>query len=154
MAEVVLARYSCVLSHRKAGRLVVDEDALRMVAGYVYSGGKVRYINPLTMNSSSPSPSLDKEKEKEISTSQSAGKISSPEVEEKIDSEPTPTLKAPWTSSPPSPTDTQETLSTQKERLRHIIVSTCLCMVIAEKEKRDRIKEIIYLALTEGGGNA
>lgn len=138
----------------------MDEDALAMVAGYVYSDYKVRYINPLTINAS---PSLEEEKEMEIPTSQSANQSSFPEEEEEIDSKPTPTTttptptptpKPPWTSFHLSPTDTQESPSTQKERLRHIVVSTCLCMVIAEKEKRDTIKEIIYAAMSEAGGGA
>lgn len=48
LVEVVLARYQCVLAHRKAGRLVIDEDVLERVARYVYDdGGKVKVLtNP------------------------------------------------------------------------------------------------------------
>ncbi|KAF8429606.1 hypothetical protein EV426DRAFT_668039 [Tirmania nivea] len=104
MTEVVLARYSCVLSLRKAGKLVVDEDALGMVAGYIYGEGRVRYINPLLPNSPpSPPSSPLPEKEKEISITQPPGESASPEEEEKINSKPTHTTNASWTSSPPLP---------------------------------------------------
>ena len=186
MTEVVLARYTCVLSKRKAGRLVVDEDALGMVAGYVYGDDKVRYINPPPPSSSSSSPALKsspsssslspseaekkgKGKGKEIPEAGEIYPLSPPkeeqeqeggeEEEEESASKPTTTTetetktKAPWTASPPLQTDTLENLPTQKERLRHIIVGTCLCMVIAEKEKRDTAREIVLTILTEGQGS-
>ena len=47
----------------------------------------------------------------------------------------------------------EEDLSTQKERLRHLIVGTGLCMVIGEKQKRDTAREIILGAATEGAAS-
>lgn len=129
-----------------------------MVAGYVYGNNydRVRYINPpLTAvpgngpaSSPSPTPSLGSA-EKEIRAS--AEKEISPTKKGGGFEYPTSPSSAAWTSAPPAPGD--ENTSTQKERLRHIIVGTCLCMIIAEKEKRDTIREIILLLVTEGAGN-
>lgn len=110
MSEIVLARYTCVVSARKAGRLLIEEDALAKVAEWVFgaAGERVRYINP-PLSGMGMGGTGDIEGEGE-----GGGGI---------------------------------------ERLRHVIVATSLCMVMTEKEKRDRLRDVAFLA-AEGGGAA
>jgi hypothetical protein len=40
------------------------------------------------------------------------------------------------------------------DKLQHVVVVTALCMLQGEKQKRDTMKKIAELALTEGAGFA
>lgn len=280
LVEIVLARYQCVISHRKAGKLVVDEDILERVARYIYGDGrKVKVLNnperesnanvvkreemekgkgkegsegrgknfeeeataarilgtdeilvegTKTINSTTPfltsptllsfpSPSLEEEvslrvcdglssaattaKTKQILgmdeipvegttktvhptasflTSPTLFPLSSP-FSSQESSEPC-LAQLPSTPAEPStseqgtnthttenckqaedqnyqryedqPQGALEDLTTQRERLQHVIVATVMCLIIAEREKREVVKEILLAAATEGSSAA
>ena len=281
--EIVLARYQCVISHRKAGKLVVDEDILEQLARYVYRDGrKVKVLNnperasnanvvkreemekgkgreggeergksfgdeataakveqilgsdeilvegTKTINSTTsyltsptllsfPSPNLEAEvglracdglssaataaKTKQIlgmdeipvegttktvhpTTSFLTPPILFPFSSPFSSQEPSEPGLAQLPSTPAEPSASQqgththtnengeqaedqkyqryedqpqgslEDLTTQRERLRHVIVATVMCLIIAEKEKRDVVREILLAIATEGSSMA
>lgn len=43
--------------------------------------------------------------------------------------------------------------TTEPDTLYHLVISTAMCMIVGERQKRETIKEIIIMAAAEGGGN-
>ena len=52
------------------------------------------------------------------------------------------------------PQGSLEDPTTQRERLCHVVVATVMCLIIAEEEKREWVREIILGAATEGASAA
>ncbi|EWC46303.1 hypothetical protein DRE_04474 [Drechslerella stenobrocha 248] len=130
--ELVVATYTCMWGRRKAGRLAVDDTAIEKLVQIIAAASPASFVPvPKRRSSSSRSDQL------------SPASMAPPSKKHHAHVFPTPRLQD-------CPVEVQDF---ERQRLRELVVATCVAMCNSEQEKRHMLIELTFL-LAEIAQNA